>query len=78
MNSPDSECPSFEHRHRSRANDQPGLKGGIHRTATSKSYEMLLNLIGLLDLIGATGDERLLQPALRACACSRCVASAVT
>jgi DUF1680 family protein len=40
--------------------------GDVHRTATAKSYEMLLNLIGLLDLYRATGDASLLQAALRA------------
>lgn len=40
--------------------------GQVNRTANSKGYEMLSNLVGLCELYRVTGDPSLLEPAIRA------------
>ena len=40
--------------------------GQVNRTANSKAYEMLSNLVGLCELARATGDRQLLEPVEKA------------
>jgi len=39
-------------------------KGSVFRTANAKAYEMMSDLVGLVELYRTTGDEQLLKPAL--------------
>lgn len=40
--------------------------GSVRRTANNKAYEMMSNLVGLLELYRVTGDERFLRASRRA------------
>ncbi len=62
-------------RHIVRSCDRPGgsklvasltATGNVFQTADGKAYEMMSNLVGLVDLYRLTGDETFLKPALAA------------